>query len=67
MDRRRFLVTSLAGALAASASARAQPARKVYRIGILSVGAATPDLVGPQRGHAALSALLRGLRELGYM
>ena len=33
MDRRRFLLTSLAGALAAPLAAEAQPAGKVYRIG----------------------------------
>jgi len=32
MDRRRFLLTSLAGVLAAPLAAEAQPAGKVYRI-----------------------------------
>jgi putative ABC transport system substrate-binding protein len=35
MDRRRFLLTSLAGALAAPLAAEAQTPRKVYRIGLL--------------------------------
>ena len=35
MDRRRFLLTSLAGALAAPLNARAQPAGKMWRIGYL--------------------------------
>jgi hypothetical protein len=35
MDRRRFLLTSLAGVLAAPFAPGAQPAGKVYRIGIL--------------------------------
>ena len=35
MDRRRFLVTSLAGALAAPRAAGAQQARRIYRIGTL--------------------------------
>ena len=39
MDRRRFLLTSLAGALAAPLGAEAQPAGRVYRIGWLSGGA----------------------------
>jgi putative tryptophan/tyrosine transport system substrate-binding protein len=38
MDRRRFLVTSLAGALAAPLAAGAQPAGKVHHVGVLSVG-----------------------------
>ena len=36
MDRRRFLLTSLAGALAAPLAAEAQQAGKVPRIGFLS-------------------------------
>ena len=35
MDRRRFLLTSLAGALAAPSAARAQQVGEVYRIGLL--------------------------------
>jgi putative ABC transport system substrate-binding protein len=57
MDRRRFLLTTLAGALAAPLAAGAQPVGKVYRIGVLSPGTAPP---GP------LEALRQGLRELGY-
>jgi len=34
MNRRRFLVTSLAGALAAPLAAEAQVAGKVYRLGL---------------------------------
>jgi putative tryptophan/tyrosine transport system substrate-binding protein len=41
-------------------------ARQVYRIGILALGA-TSDLVGPQPQSPASNALLRGLRELGYV
>jgi putative ABC transport system substrate-binding protein len=58
MDRRRFLVLSLTGMLAAPFGAHAQPAR-VHRIGFL--GNTTPaleaNLVEPFR---------EGLRELGY-
>ena len=36
MDRRRFLLTALAGALAAPLAAVAQQAGKVYRLGYLS-------------------------------
>ena len=35
MDRRRFLLTSLAGALAAPRGAEAQPQGKVWKIGFL--------------------------------
>ena len=40
MDRRRFLLTSLAGALAAPLAAEAQHPGKIYRIGILGDKAA---------------------------
>ena len=54
MDRRRFLLTSLAGALAAPlapTNARAQVSKSVYRIGILSPG---PD---PYRTDPIIAAL----------
>jgi hypothetical protein len=41
VDRRRFLLSSLAGALAAPLAAESQQAGKVYRIGYLSPGTAT--------------------------
>jgi putative ABC transport system substrate-binding protein len=55
MDRRRFLLTSLAGAVAAPLAAGAQAAGKVWRIGFLA-GTTVPEL----------DAALRGLRELGW-
>ena len=68
MDRRTF-IRSLAPALGPFAVPRAAPAqstRKVYRIGILSLGV-TSDTVGPQPRNPTQAALLRGLRELGYV
>jgi putative ABC transport system substrate-binding protein len=56
MDRRRFLLTSLAGALAAPLAAEGQP-EKVHRIGILA-GGSPPSHRGP---------LTDALRELGYV
>jgi ABC-type uncharacterized transport system substrate-binding protein len=60
MDRRRFLLTALAGALPAPLAAEAQQAGKVSRIGVLfaSTPAATSHL---------LDGLTQGLREHGYM
>ena len=60
MDRRRFLVTSLTGALAAPFAVGAQPSPKVHRVGILQ----------PQPNTAAYdytAALLQGLRDYGYV
>ena len=53
--------------LALPGTAGAQPARKLYRIGILNNAAASADAVGPQPRSPSVSALLRGLRDLGYM
>jgi hypothetical protein len=48
MDRRRFLLTSLASALAAPLAAEAQQAAKVARIGYLSTNlAANPPHTRP--------------------
>jgi putative ABC transport system substrate-binding protein len=59
MDRRRFLLTSLAGAFATPLAAEAQQAGKMYRIGVMFVGSAGP--------HVYLDAFRQGLRELGWM
>ncbi len=66
MDRRAFIGSLALGTLAGLRVARAQPARKVYRIGILSV-LATSDLAGPQPRSPFGTALLRGLGERGYV
>jgi len=57
MERRAFLGALVSGLLAAPLAAEAQPAGKVYRIGLLSQG---------QPVKAALEALQQGLRERGY-
>src|SRR4029453_3884796 len=59
MDRRRFLLTSLAGALAAPLAAGAQQTGKVPRIGILSSSSL-------EREQSYLAAFEQGLHDLGY-
>jgi putative ABC transport system substrate-binding protein len=60
MDRRRFLLTSLAGAFAAPLGVEAQPAAdKVPRIGYLTGNVAT--------SLHMRDAFLQGLRDLGYV
>jgi len=66
MIKRRGLVGA-GGLLMASRAVRAQPARKLYRIGMLGVGAATADMAGPNPVGSPSAALLAGLRELGYV
>ena len=61
IDRRRFLLTSLAGALAPPLGASAQQAGKTYRIGLLG----TVPLTNP--GAARIwGGFFEGLRQLGY-
>jgi len=59
MDRRRFLLTSLAGALAAPLAAEAQPTGKIYRVGWLVSGS-------PISHRLSLAAFKEGLQKLGY-
>ena len=60
MDRRRFLLTSLAGAVAAPLVAEAQKAGKVYRIAVLSSG-------GPDQERSLVASLRERLRERGWV
>ena len=60
MDRRAFIGGVAGGLFAAPLAARAQQARKVYRIGILESIPAAQNAVN-------LDALRKGLRELGYV
>ena len=60
MDRRRFLLTSLAGALAAPFPVEAQKAGKVPRVGWLRSGR-------PGSSPWEVDGFRQGLRELGYV
>jgi putative ABC transport system substrate-binding protein len=62
MDRRRFLLTSLAGALAAPVAAGAQQGMRLPRIGFLS-----PSSLSDSRTLRYFGAFRQGLRELGYV
>jgi hypothetical protein len=62
MDRRRFLLISLVGALNAPLAAEAQQAGKVYRLGILSSGASLSP-----GAYSGLLHIIEVLRELGYV
>jgi len=67
MDRRVFIGGLALGTLVVPYVAGAQPTRKVYRIGILSSRSATSEMAGAQPPDPLIGALLRGLRELGYV
>src|SRR5262245_34777532 len=64
MDRRRFLLTSLAGALAGPLAAEAQTAGKIARVGFLHPG----DGRGLADTNTTTFDLLRqGLNDLGWI
>src|SRR5262245_63771366 len=58
--RRREFITLLGGAAAWPLAARAQQPARIYRIGVL-------ETLPPDRNRANFGALLRGLREHGYI
>jgi len=62
VDRRQLLVATLTSLLATPLAARAQPAGKVYRVGILG----NIPLTDPE-GARVWGGLTQGLRELGYV
>jgi putative ABC transport system substrate-binding protein len=63
MDRRRFLLTTLAGGLAAPLAVEAQPAGKVWRIGVFAPGSAS----GRDQFRQLVEAFRDGLRGLGWV
>jgi putative ABC transport system substrate-binding protein len=62
MDRRRFLLTSVVGVVAAPLASEAQPSASLPRIGFLA-----PSSPSDPRVARYLQAFRHGLRELGYM
>jgi len=61
VDRRRFLLTSLVGAVAVPGAVEAQQVGRMYRIGYLF------DARPPDQTSSPLRALEENLRELGYV
>jgi putative tryptophan/tyrosine transport system substrate-binding protein len=66
MERRAFVWSLVLGTLASARVAASQAAPRISRIGILGVGAAS-EYMGPQPRSPFTIALLRGLRERGYV
>jgi len=64
MQRRRLVV---AAGLWSAVGTSAQPRGKVHRIGILGSMMPATEMAGPQTGSPPINALLRGLREAGYV
>src|ERR1700730_4052698 len=57
--------TVAGGLLAVPLGAQAQPAGKVWRIGVLAYSALPPDPVEAGAQNSRLHAFMRGLRDLG--
>jgi putative ABC transport system substrate-binding protein len=67
MERRAFISGISFGLFAAPSAAVAQPAARVYRIGVLFEGAQSADMAGPEPRSVLLRQFLQGLQELGYV
>ena len=67
LNRRAFISRVALATLAAPRSARAQRARKVYRIGVLGLSPTTAAMTGPQPQNEFVKAFVGGLRDLGYV
>src|SRR5262245_49098827 len=67
MDRRHFLLSSLAGALAAPLAVEAQQAAKPARIGIILYRALLADMTGPEPKSPYMRAFVHGMRDLGWV
>jgi putative ABC transport system substrate-binding protein len=55
------------GLLAAPLAAHAQPAGKVYRVGLILAAGPVSAMAGPEPVHPGTRALLQSLRALGYV
>ena len=68
MNDRRAVLHGAVAATAWCCAGRtwAQPARTLYRIGVLGVGPDPVDMAGPQPRNTSMAALISGLRDLGY-
>ena len=67
MERRTFMALVSGCLLAAPFAAGAQPAGKVYRVGLISAAAPLSEMAGPEPLHPFVRAFVQGLRILGYV
>jgi len=67
INRRKLLASIGTAAIAWPGKARAQPARKVTRIGVVMVGGTSDDMKGPLPRSPNVRAFLRGMAELGHV
>jgi putative ABC transport system substrate-binding protein len=65
MDRRQFLGTLAGGVLVVPPAARAQPAGRIWRIGVLIYSAISSDPIEAEAQNPIFRAFVRGLRDHG--
>jgi len=67
INRRRFLLTSLAGALAAPVGAETQQTAKVARVAYVVTTSPVSEMTGPDPRHPLTRDLLKALGALGWI
>jgi putative ABC transport system substrate-binding protein len=67
MDRRRFLLTSVAGALAAPLAAGAQQAGKMARVALVNTTSRISEMSGPEPSNPPTRNLLKALSAAGWV
>ena len=67
MDRRRFLLTSLAGAVVRADRSRGAEGGEDVHLGIIGAAVPVSDLVGSDPINPLTRAFVHALRELGYV
>ena len=67
MDRRAFIGLAAGGLLAAPLAAEAQPAGKVYRVGLILITTPVSEMAGPEPANPLAGGFVQGLRTLGYV
>jgi putative ABC transport system substrate-binding protein len=67
IDRRRFLLTSLAGALVVPLGAGAHQAARIGRVAYVNTTSPVSEMAGPQPSHPFTGYLLRELAALGWV
>jgi putative ABC transport system substrate-binding protein len=67
MNRRLFIGMMASGLVSTPLTAKAQPAGKVYRVGLVLSPSPLSVMVGPNPPHPHVRAFLQGLRDRGYV
>ena len=66
MKRRTFVNAAALGLVGLPAIASAQPAKTVYRVGLILTTSPLAEMLGPEPIHPRVRALVHELRRLGY-